>query len=125
MEQSGIQEILHALKLHSAHIDEKLDAMKTGLENRMDRMDERLGRVEVRLDRVEKRLDHMDERLDHMDERLDRVEVRLDHMDERLERIDSKLNGHRVEWIETQETVDYLSIKSAQHEKKLRTLMGQ
>jgi predicted nuclease with TOPRIM domain len=72
MEQSEIQEILHALKLHSAHIDEKFD-----------------------------------------------------RMEERFDRIESKLNGFRVELTETQETVNYLTIKNAQHEKKLRTQTGQ
>jgi hypothetical protein len=87
MEQSGIQEILHALKLHSAHIDEKLNLMATNLENRMDE--------------------------------------KFDRMDERFDRIESKLNGFRVELTETQETVDYLTIKNAQHEKKLRPKIGQ
>ncbi|MDF2790691.1 MAG: hypothetical protein K0S80_3792 [Neobacillus sp.] len=87
MEQSGIQEILHALKLHSAHIDEKLNIMATKLEIQID------------------------EKFDRMEERFDRSE--------------SKLNGFRVELTETQETVDYLTIKNAQHEKKLRPQIGK
>ena len=87
MEQSGIQEILHAIKLHSAHFDEKFNVMETNLENRMDK--------------------------------------KFDRMEERFDRIESKLNGFRVELTETQETVDYLTIKNAQHEKKLRTQIGK
>lgn len=98
MEQSGIQEILQALKLHSAHIDEKLKVMTTDLENRIESMKTDLG-------------NQMDEKFERMEERFDRIET--------------KLNGFRVELTETQETVDYLTIKSAQHEKKLRNQIGQ
>ena len=98
MEQSGIQEILHAIKLHSAHFDEKLNVMATNLENRMDNLKTDLE-------------NRMDEKFDRMEERFDRIE--------------SKLNGFRVELTETQETVDYLTIKNAQHEKKLRPQIGQ
>lgn len=73
MEQSGIQEILKALQLHSKHMDEKLSEM-------------------------------------------------WNRMDERFDRIEKKLDGMRVELTETQETVDYLSSKNVQHEKKLRQI---
>ncbi|MFD2629994.1 hypothetical protein [Oceanobacillus kapialis] len=43
-------------------------------------------------------------------------------MDDRFDRLEKKLDGMRVELTETQETVDYLASKSAQHEKKLRKL---
>lgn len=97
MEQSGVQEILKALKLHSAHIDDKLNDMKTHLENRMDDMKTQL------------------------ENRMDDIKTQLENrMDERFDRIEAKLSGIRTELTETQETVDYLAIKSAQHEKKLR-----
>ncbi|MDQ0219765.1 hypothetical protein ELQ35_20610 [Peribacillus cavernae] len=80
MDQTGVQEILTALKLHSAHIDEKLNVMKEHLENRMD---------------------------------------------EGFSSIETNLNTFRIELSETQETVDYLSLKNAQHEKKLRNPTGQ
>ncbi|EKN70841.1 hypothetical protein BABA_03219 [Neobacillus bataviensis LMG 21833] len=105
MEQSGIQEILNALKLYSSQIDKKLDEMKTDLENKIDNVKSDLKNVKTGLE------NRMDERFDQMDERFDRLE--------------SKLNGFRVELTETQETVDYLSIKTAQHEKKLRNHAGQ
>ena len=87
MEQSGIQEILTALELHSAHVDKKIDQLKVDLETRMDK--------------------------------------RFDEMNKRFDRQDKKFNGVRVELAETQETVDYLSTKNVQHEKKLRTIYEQ
>ncbi|HLQ95937.1 MAG TPA: hypothetical protein VK108_06090 [Pseudogracilibacillus sp.] len=87
MEQSGIQEILKALELHSAHVDKKIDQLKVDLETRMDK--------------------------------------RFDEMNKRFDRQDKKFNGVRVELAETQETVDYLSTKNVQHEKKLRTIYEQ
>jgi hypothetical protein len=102
MEQSGIQEILKALKLHPTHIDEKLNEMKVHLENHMEN---------VKTD---------------LENRMENVKTDLENrMDERFDRIEAKLNGFRVELTETQETVDYLTIKSAQHEKKLRNQVGQ
>ncbi|WP_251549212.1 hypothetical protein [Neobacillus muris] len=54
-----------------------------------------------------------------------RMDEKFERMEERFDRIESKLNGFRVELTETQETVDYLTLKNAQHEKKLRNLLGQ
>ncbi|QCJ42483.1 hypothetical protein FAY30_11490 [Bacillus sp. S3] len=109
MEQSGINEILNALKLYSSKIDTKLDGMKNDLERKIENVKTDF---ENKIENVKTDLEnHMDERFEQMDERFDRLE--------------SKLNGFRVELTETQETVDYLSIKSAQHEKKLRNHVGQ
>ncbi|AIF44523.1 hypothetical protein [Virgibacillus sp. SK37] len=46
-------------------------------------------------------------------------------MDEHFDRIETKINGVRVELTETQETVDFLSSKTMQHEKKLRKFLNQ
>lgn len=109
MEATSIQEILNALKLHSSHIDQKIDQLNDHLEKRID---------EVR--------DQMNLRMDQLDNRMDQVESRLDHMEftmeERFDRMEKKFDGMRVEIIETQETVDYLSTKNIQHEKKLRKI---
>jgi hypothetical protein len=113
MEQSGIQEILKALKLQSTHIDEKLNEMKVHLENHMEN---------VKTD-LENRMENVKTDLEN---RMENVKTDLENrMDERFDRIEAKLNGFRVELTETQETVDYLTIKSAQHEKKLRNQVGQ
>jgi hypothetical protein len=87
MEKSELNEILNALKLHSEHIDKKMDVIKTDFENRMDSLETKM---EVRFDRLEKKVD-----------------------------------GIRVDLTETQETVNFLSSKYVQHEKKLQTLINQ
>ena len=46
MDQAGIKEILEALKLYSAHMDEKLNAMMEKFEKRMDN---RFDRIEAKL----------------------------------------------------------------------------
>ncbi|MCG1027112.1 hypothetical protein J5S49_02255 [Virgibacillus halodenitrificans] len=48
-----------------------------------------------------------------------------ERMDERFERLETKFNSSRAELIETQETVDFLSSKTVQHEKKLRKFLNQ
>ena len=87
MEKSELHEILHALKLHTEHIDNKLSS----LENRMD-------------------------------ERITALEYR---MDERFNRLENKVDGIRADLIETQENVNFLLSKNAQHEKKLQNLINQ
>jgi len=52
----------------------------------------------------------------------DKVDQRFDQIERRLDRMEKKMDGFRVEWTETQETVDFISVKTLQHEKKLREL---
>ena len=52
----------------------------------------------------------------------DKVDQRFDQIEERLDRMEKKMDGFRVEWTETQETVDFISVKTLQHEKKLREI---
>ena len=82
MEQSGVNEILNALKLHSSHFDQKLDQMKDQLESRAWKTHGSSFRPS-----------------------------RIDHL--------------RTHLSETQETVDFLSIKNAQHERKIREIYNQ
>ncbi|MGM0876463.1 MAG: hypothetical protein ACQEWV_17255 [Bacillota bacterium] len=58
----------------------------------------------------------------HMDQKFKKMDERLDRIDGRLDRMEKKMDGFRVELTETQETVDFISVKTIQHEKKLREL---
>lgn len=66
--------------------------------------------------------DKMDQTFKKVDERFERIEVRLDRIEERFDRVEKKIDGVRVELTETQETVDFITVKTLQHEKKLREL---
>lgn len=112
MEQSALKEILHALALHSKHIDEKMDQMKKELEDRLDK----------RFDQVDKRFEEVDRRFEQVDRRFEQIDKRFEQMDERFDRLEKKFDGARIELIETQENVDYLLSKSSQHERKLRNI---
>jgi DNA repair exonuclease SbcCD ATPase subunit len=46
-------------------------------------------------------------------------------MDERFNRLETKVDSLRIELSETQETVDFLSSKTLQHERKIRELYRQ
>lgn len=105
MEESGFQEIIKALELHSAHIDKKMDQMKTDLEKQMDQMKTNL----------EKK----------MDDGFKRVDKRFEQVDKRFENLEKKVDGIRVDLTENQDTTDLLSTKVLQHEKKLRNLTLQ
>ncbi len=98
MEQSGVQEILKALQLYSKTMNQKLDDMKHDLENRMD------------------------ERFEQVDHRFEQIDHRFEQIDHRFDRVEKKIDGLRVDMAETQETVDYLSSKNVQHERKLREI---
>ncbi|MCT1903688.1 hypothetical protein [Oceanobacillus sojae] len=99
-----LKEILHALELHSQHIDKrfeqmdsKMDNMRTDLETKMDNM---------RTD-LETKMDNM---YTDLEARMDRG---FDHLGK-------KIDGVRTDLTETQDTTDFLLSKTAQHEKKLR-----
>lgn len=68
----------------------------------------------------------MNGRFDSLENRMEKLENRVDQlentMNERFDRLEKKMDGLRVELTETQETVDYLSSKNLQHEKKIRKL---
>ncbi|MDC3418476.1 hypothetical protein [Aquibacillus salsiterrae] len=97
MENTGLNQILEALKLHGEHVNAKFDEMKK----------------------------QMDERFEQVDRRFEQMDERFKQMDKRFDRMEKKLSGIRVDLSETQETVDFLSSKSAQHEKKLRIFPEQ
>lgn len=96
MEQETVlKEILHAFKLHAQHIDEKMDGLKTELESKMDNM-----KIEL-------------------ESKMDKGFSRVDHQ---ITELGKKVDGIRTELNETNENVDYLLSKNAQHEKKLRQI---
>ena len=64
----------------------------------------------------------LDELKVEMELRFKKVDERLDSIEGRLDRIEKKMDGFRVELTETQETVDFISVKTLQHVKKLREL---
>jgi chaperonin cofactor prefoldin len=68
----------------------------------------------------------MDEKLEKMETKLiNRMDEGFERLENRIDRLEKKFEGLRIELTETQETVDYLSSKSVQHEKKLRTLYSE
>ncbi|MFE8696522.1 hypothetical protein ACFYKT_09255 [Cytobacillus sp. FJAT-53684] len=99
-QETMLKEILNALKVHSESMDQKFK-----------KVDERLDRIESRLDRMENRMDQLENRMDQMDTRLDRIEKKMD--------------GFRIELTEAQETVEFVAVKTIQHEKKIRELHQQ
>lgn len=60
--------------------------------------------------------------MNRFEKRIDQLE---DEMKTKFSRIEAKLDGWRVELIETQETVDFFSHKTLQHEQKIRKLSQQ
>lgn len=113
MNKSGVQEILKALQLHSNHVESKINDMNEKFENQMNVLKEHL---ENKMDNMK---EHLETRMDQLENRVDKLEGTINN---RFERLEKKMEGLRIEWIETQETVDYLASKSVQHERKLRQL---
>ncbi|WP_033827909.1 hypothetical protein [Bacillus andreraoultii] len=78
---------------------------------------------------MNKRFDQLDSRMDKLEERVDRLEEKVDtgftEVNNRLNRLEKKVDRLRDDLKETQETVDFLTSKNIQHEKKLRSLTEQ
>ena len=93
-----LNEILNAFKLHSQDIEQKMDGLKTDLESKMDMLKTDL----------ESKMDEG-----------------FNHVDHQISELGKKVDGIRTELNETNENVDYLLSKNAQHEKKLRKIFEQ
>ncbi|MEI3611949.1 hypothetical protein [Pseudogracilibacillus sp. SO30301A] len=85
-------------------------------------LNEVLRALELHSNKMEKRFDQIDKRFDQVDKKFEQVDKRFEQVEMRLDRLEKKFDGTRVDIIETQETVDFLSSKTIQHEKKLREL---
>ncbi|WP_077618399.1 hypothetical protein [Bacillus sinesaloumensis] len=62
-QETMLKEILHAFKLYSDKVDNKLNVLKNDLESKMDRMEMKMdtgfARIDERLERFEKKYDGM------------------------------------------------------------------
>lgn len=65
MEQSGIQEILKALELHSAHVDKKIKELETGINERFDKMEKRFDRQDKKFNGMRVELTETQETVDY------------------------------------------------------------
>jgi predicted RNase H-like nuclease (RuvC/YqgF family) len=103
MEQEAmLKEISKALKLHSGHIHAEIQQMSSQLRAETQEVGNQL-RTEMR-------------------EMVGKLEEK---MDKRFNQLETKVDSLRIELSETQETVDFLSSKTLQHERKIRELYRQ
>lgn len=71
---------------------------------------------------MEKRFNDMEEKFER---RFEKMDERFDSIEQRLDRMENKMGGFRTELTEVQETLEFVSSKTLQHEKKLRILLHQ
>lgn len=80
-----------------------------------------LGALEDHSKQINARIDKLETRVSGFETEINkRVDGFESKMNKRFDRLDAKFGGLRTEFTETQETVDYLASKNAQHESKLR-----
>ncbi len=136
-EKTIVQQILKALDLHSDHIRRQMQDMEERLSTKIQETEDRLraemqdmeNRLRAEMQDMEDRLrSEMRETEDRLRQEIQQSEKRLrqemydleERADKRFERIETKIGCLRLEWSETQETVDFLARKTLQHEQKLR-----
>ncbi|ALA71693.1 hypothetical protein GT50_17190 [Geobacillus stearothermophilus 10] len=115
-----VQQILKALDLHSEKIQQQMKEMEDRLRTEIQDTENRL-RAEIQ-DTENRLYAKIRETEDRLHQKLMDLEKRTDA---RFERLETKMNYWRLEWSETQETVDFLARKTLQHERKLRSRAGQ
>lgn len=115
-----VQQILKALDLHSGKIQKQMKEMEDRLRAEIQDTENRL-RAEIQ-DTENRLYAKIRETEDRLHQKLLDLEKRTDA---RFERLETKMNYWRLEWSETQETVDFLARKTLQHERKLRSRAGQ
>jgi hypothetical protein len=112
-QETMLKEILKALELHSNHMHTKMQEMENRLETKMQEMENRL---EAKMQKMGNQLrTEMRQMVENLEEK----------MNERFNRLETKVDSLRIELSETQETVDFLSSKTLQHERKIRELYRQ
>lgn len=132
-QQTMLKEILKALDLHASDIRSQI----ADLNEKFQSLDKKVQSLDDKVQSLDKKVEGMDrefrKKFEEMDKRMqaleDRLESRIDRleneMNERFDRLETKINHIRMELIETQETVDFHSVKIAQHDRKIRNLSQQ
>jgi predicted nuclease with TOPRIM domain len=121
MEQNTIvKEILKALDLHAAQLRTQMMEMNEQFKTKLQVMNDRFeAKLQEMNDRLETKMQEMNDRFEAKIERLE------NEMNERFNRLETKIDNLHTELTETQETVDFLSSKTIQHERKIRELYRQ
>ncbi|BBW96491.1 hypothetical protein ACPVTF_07870 [Geobacillus icigianus] len=133
-EKTILAQILQALDLYATDMRkqfealyEKFDSLQQQvqtLNEQTNMMNKRMEDMERHMEEMDKRIEEMDGRIEEMDGRFERQIAQLERtVNERFERLEAKLGHIRVELVETQETVDFHSVKIAQHDRKIRHLL--
>ncbi|ATA60242.1 hypothetical protein GS458_1798 [Geobacillus stearothermophilus] len=137
-----VQQILKALDLHSRKIQQQMKEMEDRLRTEIQDTESRLrveiqdteSRLRAEIQDTENRLraeiqdteNRLYAKIRETEDRLHQKLLDLEkRTDARFERLETKMNYWRLEWSETQETVDFLARKTLQHERKLRSRAGQ
>ncbi|ANB60051.1 LA_3659 family protein [Anoxybacteroides amylolyticum] len=136
-EKTMLKEILNALNLFASDVRSQITALDKKVQTLSEQMKEMNDRFEAKFEQMNERMQEMNDRFEakfeqvneRMQEMNDRFEKRIDRLEDemktKLNRMETKWDGWRVEWIETQETVDFFSRKTLQHEQKIRKLSQQ
>ncbi|AUI35675.1 hypothetical protein CWI35_03315 [[Bacillus] caldolyticus] len=112
-EKTILAQILQVLDLYAADMRKQFEALH-----------EKFDSLQRQVQALNEKTDEMDKRIEEMDGRFERQIAQLERtVNERFERLEAKLGHIRVEPVETQETVDFHSVKIAQHDRKIRHLL--
>lgn len=126
-EKTILAQILHALDLYAADMRKQFEALYEkfdSLQRQVQALNEKTNTMDKRVEDMDKRMEGMDGRIEEMDGRFERQIAQLERtINERFERLEAKLGHIRLEPAETQETVDFHSVKIAQHDRKIRHLL--
>ncbi len=133
-EKTILAQILQVLDLYASDmrkqfeaLHEKFDSLQRqvqALSEQTNTMNKRIEDMDKRMEGMNGRVEGMDGRIEEMDGRFERQIAQLERtVNERFERLEAKLGHIRVEPVETQETVDFHSVKIAQHDRKIRHLL--
>ncbi|AMV10612.1 hypothetical protein GT3570_06565 [Geobacillus thermoleovorans] len=107
-----------------AQILQVLDLYAADMRKQFEALHEKFDSLQRQVQALNEKTDEMDKRIEEMDGRFERQIAQLERtVNERFERLEAKLGHIRVELVETQETVDFHSVKIAQHDRKIRHLL--
>jgi len=129
-QQTMLKEILKAFDLHASDIRSQIADLNEkfqSLDKKVQSLDHKVQSLDHKVQSLfRKKFAEMDKRMQALEDRLEsRIDRLENEMNERFDRLETKINNIRMELIETQETVDFHSVKIAQHDRKIRNLSQQ
>jgi len=89
---AAITTLQDATALSFTRVDTTIDALRTDMNTRFERVDKRFELVDKRFDLVDNRFDEVNQRFDGLETRFDGLETRFDRLETRFDQLETRFD---------------------------------